>query len=314
MNRIKSFEQFINEANGDSDLHKVYLCVDPKSGQRWLTNKGFAGSKFFIQINLENYKDLEINPAFPVLNYNSGVTEKLLEEGLIKDENIYNHPKYIKQSGSKEKFHKILEGDDSVPETKYTKEDALKMGFPMIAKPKEGHSGIGIQIFKDEESFNKADHSKFDVYSQYIDKKSEHRMFLFKGEPWFWMEREALNDKAKSGDGDGDEQMMFKYIKHPIENLPDNLKETAVRLSSKFDLPYICFDLMEDKDGKVYVIESNSQPGVPYNSTVEAYKLVFKDFYGREVQEKDMKKLEEYSDYLNNRTLELDPERFEIKK
>lgn len=313
MQALKTFEQFILEKIETSDLKKVYLTVDPKSGQRWLTNKGFAGSKFFIQLNFENYKDIEINPEFPVLNYNLKVTQKLLDEGLIKSENIYNHPKYITQSGSKEEFHKILEGDDAVPATAYSKDDALKIGFPLIAKPKGGHSGIGIQIFQNKEEFEGADHSKLDLYSQYIDKKSEHRLFNFKGTPWFWMEREPMNDKAKTGKGKSDEQMDFRYLKRPIQNLPTKFKELAERLSAKFDLPYLCFDMMEDKDGKLYVIESNAQPGVPYDSTVEAYKMVFKDFYGRDMNPSSLKKMDEFAQFLNDRTLKLDPDRFEIK-
>ena len=109
-----------------------------------------------------------------------------------------HHPKYIKQSGSKSEFHKIVDGDENIPQTCHTKEEALEIGFPLIAKPADGHSGLGIQVFKDKKSFDSADHSKLDVYSEYIDKKSEHRLFNFKGTPFFWMEREPLNDKAKS--------------------------------------------------------------------------------------------------------------------
>ena len=75
---------------------------------------------------------------------------KLLKEGLIKDENVYNHPKYIKQSGSKAEFHKIVDGDENIPQTCHSKEEALKIGFPLIAKPADGHSGpppeeVGVQ-------------------------------------------------------------------------------------------------------------------------------------------------------------------------
>ena len=81
MKRIMLFEEFLNEAKDPQDLHKIYLCINPESGHRWWSYKDFAGSKFFTQVTLENYKDIDINPEYPVLNYNSEVCKKLLEEG-----------------------------------------------------------------------------------------------------------------------------------------------------------------------------------------------------------------------------------------
>ena len=314
MERIKLFEEFLNEAKEQQDLFKAYLCIDPGSGHRWWSYKDFAGSKFFVQLTLENYKDIDIDPELPVLNYNSKVCKTLLDEGLIKDENVYNHPKYIKQSGSKSEFHKIVDGDENIPQTCHTKEEALEIGFPLIAKPADGHSGLGIQVFKDKKSFDSADHSKLDVYSEYINKKSEHRLFNFKGTPFFWMEREPMNDKAKSGDGDGEEEMKFKYIKRDVSTIPQKFHDLVEKFCKKFsDLPYLCFDIMEDQDGKLYIIESNSQPGVPYDSTIETYKQIFNDFFKRDLDKQTLTELEKLAKFMNAKTLELDPERFEIK-
>jgi hypothetical protein len=71
---------------------------------------------------------------------------------------------------------------------------------------------------------------------------------------------------------------------------------------------------MEDQEGKLYIIESNSQPGVPYDSTVQIYRQVFKDFYGREVNKDTDKVLTKLSNDLDRKTIELDSERFEIKE
>lgn len=305
--------QLESKDNDFKDLHKVYLAINPDSGHRWWSYKDFAGDNFFTQVTLDNYKKLDINPDYPLLTYNSAVTKKLLDEGLIKKENVYNLPENIKQSGSKAQFHKIVEGDENIPKTVHTQKAALTIGFPLIAKPAEGHSGLGIQIFKDKESFDKADHSKFDVYSEYIDKDAEHRLITFKGKPFFWMERIPMNDKAKTGDGDSKEQMMFKYIKKDPNKLPEKFLTLVEKFGNKFkDLPYICFDIMEDKKGKLFIIESNSQPGVPFDSTVQAYRQIFTDFYGRDIEPTSDKELTRLSEYMCNKTLELDPKRFEI--
>jgi hypothetical protein len=315
MKRIKLFEQFITERNESEDLYKIYLAIDPESGHRWWSYKDFAGDNFFIQVTLDNYKELDINSKSPVLTYNSKVTQRLLDDGIIKKENVYNLPENIKQSGSKSEFHKIVDGNEHIPKTCDNTKDAIKeIGFPMIAKPAEGHSGIGIVVMKDQKEWDAADHDNLDVYSQYIDKKSEHRLITFKGTPFFWMEREPLNDKAKSGNGKHDEEMAFKYIKKDITKIPQKFNTLIKGFGKIFsDLPYICFDVMEDQAGKLYIIESNSQPGVPFDSTVQIYREIFKDFYGREVDTKANKELQRLGDYMIKRTLEIDVDRFEVE-
>jgi hypothetical protein len=314
MKRIKLFEQFIAEQDNFPSLHKIYLAINPSSGHRWWSYKDFAGDNFFIQVTLENYKNLNINPEFPLLTYNAEITQKLIDEGLIKKENIYNLPEFIKQSGSKSEFHKMVKGDDNIPKTAHDVKEALKIGFPLIGKPSKGHSGIGIQIFKDQSEWDAADHTKLDIYSEYIDKATEHRLFVFKGKPFFWMEREPMNDKAKSGKGKKDEQMDFKYIKMDINKIPEKFNILVSRFGKIFsDLPYICFDIMEDKTGKLYIIESNSQPGVPYDSTIQIYRTLYSDFYGTDIDKKSDIELLRLSYYMNNKTLDLDKDRFEIK-
>ncbi len=304
---LLSFADFVNEQSfTDNDLFKIYLAIDPETWSHWSWTKEFAGDKMFVQITPDNYKDITINKNFPVLSYNKSMIEILLKKKLIKIENIYNLPEHMYKS-SKAEFHKIVSGDENVPETAYTQEEAIKIGLPIIAKPKDMHSGLGIQIFKTEEEFNNADHSKFDVYSKYIDKKSEHRLYNFKGEPFFWTEREPINDKAKTGDGEADGKMKFRYIRRDIDKLPEKFKVVVKKFCKMFsELPYICFDIMVDKDDKIYVIESNLQPGVQFDVTVQAYRVIFKDFYGRDVDEQTDKKLEEISEFLNKETLKYD--------
>jgi hypothetical protein len=137
---------------------------------------------------------------------------------------------------------------------------------------------------------------------------------VFKGKPFFWMEREPMNDKAKSGKGKKDEQMDFKYIKMDINKIPEKFNILVSRFGKIFsDLPYICFDIMEDKTGKLYIIESNSQPGVPYDSTIQIYRTLYSDFYGTDIDKKSDIELLRLSYYMNNKTLDLDKDRFEIK-
>ena len=300
----------------EDGLGKVYLALREDSGQRWWTYKGFAGDKFFTQVHENNMHDIDINPDYPVLTYHSDTVNKLIKAGKIKKENVYNHPDHISKSGSKEEFHKLVGEDENIPKTVYSKNDALEqLEFPIIAKPAEGHSGKGIQIINKPDLMEDVDEKIFDTFSEYIDKEEEHRFINFKGKPIFWMERTPLNEKAKTGKGSAKSEMEFGYAKRSLSDLPEDYRKVLERFCKIYeDLPYMCFDVMKGKNGKVYIIESNAQPGVPFDSTVEAYKHIYEDFYKKPLNKESLTKLEEYANTMIEKTLEKDGgKRFSIK-
>ena len=310
-------EDLLKESVDTEDgLGKVYLALREDSGQRWWTYKGFAGDKFFTQVHENNMNDIDINPDYPVLTYHSDTVNKLIKAGKIKKENVYNHPDHISKSGSKEEFHKLVGEDKNIPKTVYSKNDALEqLEFPIIAKPAEGHSGKGIQIINKPDLMEDVDEKIFDTFSEYIDKKEEHRFINFKGKPIFWMERTPLNEKAKTGKGSAKSEMEFGYAKRSLDDLPEDYRKVLERFCKIYeDLPYMCFDVMKGKNEKVYIIESNSQPGVPFDSTVEAYKHIYEDFYKKPLDKESLTKLEEYANAMIEKTLKKDGgKRFSIK-
>ena len=310
-------EDLLKESVDTEDgLGKVYLALREDSGQRWWTYKGFAGNKFFTQVHENNMNDIDINPDYPVLTYHSDTVNKLIKAGKIKKENVYNHPDHISKSGSKEEFHKLVGEDENIPKTVYSKNDALEqLEFPIIAKPAEGHSGKGIQIINKPDLMEDVDEKIFDTFSEYIDKEEEHRFINFKGKPIFWMERTPLNEKAKTGKGSAKSEMEFGYAKRSLSDLPEDYRKVLERFCKIYeDLPYMCFDVMKGKNGKVYIIESNAQPGVPFDSTVEAYKHIYEDFYKKPLNKESLTKLEEYANTMIEKTLKKDGgKRFSIK-
>jgi hypothetical protein len=312
-----TYEERLAEAKVDStnfdDLYKIYVTIDGPD-QKWWNHKDLVNNSIYQWITPDNYKTIDIDKTLPVLTYNKTLSKNLLDEGRIKKENLYNLPEFYPIVGSKEEFHKRVNDNDNIPKTVSTQKAALTIGFPLIAKPSEGHSGLGIQVFKDQDSFDKADHSKFNVYSEYIDKNSEHRVMLFKGTPFFWMERNPVNDKAKLGSGSTEDRMMFKYIKRDVNKLPKNFSDIVSKFAKIFsELPFVCFDVMEDKNGKIYVIEGNSHPGMPFNAPNELYKLIFKDFYKKNLSKESIVKIDKLSKRMDEVTTSDKSKNFEIK-
>jgi len=313
MKAILNFSEFLAERLDEQypSLKKAYLCTARSSGQKWWSYKGFAGNKFFIQVTENNIDKIDLNPDYPVLNYQSELVEKLLADKRIKSENVYNHPDVIKLSGSKAEFHRFVGQHSNVPKTVLSKKAAEGLKFPVIAKPASRHSGLGIQVFKTLGELKEADESKFDTYSEFVDKAEEHRFFAFRGKPIFWMERNASNEKARSGAGKRGEQMAFDYARHEPEDIPADYAKVLTEFCEKYKkFPFICFDMMKDKSGKVFIIESNAQPGVPFDSTVKMYEALYEDFYGEPVDSASKAKLDEYAASMIEMTIDKDPERF----
>ena len=75
---------------------------------------------------------------------------------------------------------------------------------------------------------------------------------------------------------------------------------------------------MKERVGKVFVNETNAMPGVPFDSTAETYRILFKDFYGRNVDDSAEKELQRCSKIMLQKTLsgyrDSDSGRFAVEK
>ena len=312
-------EDLLKESiDSKGSLNKIYIAQPDAWGDHNQSNvfgKPSVKKNFINLINKENVNDLNINKDYPIINYNNELTKKLLKENRIKSENIYSHPDFIELT-NKDNFHKLTKDADYVPLTVYNKKDALeKLNFPIIAKPALGHSGAGIKIIKSKDQIKDLNEKNFDTFSNYIDKSEEIRFFTLNGKPIFWMERTPLNSKAKNGDGSAEEEMEFGYSKKDIKEVPKEYLNIISELSKTYSkLPYMCFDMMKDKDNKVYVIEPNIFPGTPFDSLVEIYKNIYEDFYNKPIDNNSMNTLDKCAKDLINLTLKKDGgKRFSIK-
>ena len=81
--KLKTYQQFLNEAQETSDLNKIYLVYNPDLGHRFWTYKDFAADKYFIRLTPDNYKKVDIDKSMPVLTYHSDTVQMLIDKELI---------------------------------------------------------------------------------------------------------------------------------------------------------------------------------------------------------------------------------------
>jgi hypothetical protein len=310
--KLKTFEQFIFESDlkEQNDFNKIYIALDDDDLQGDdFSYKKFCSSNFFVPLTKST---TEINVDMPILNYSNDTINHFWDK--IKRDNIYNLPKYSEEVSKKERFHQIVGQHENVPLSVFTRDHALKyLNFPVIAKPSDNHSGLGIQVFKKAEELQDSGED-FAVYSEFVDKKEEHRFMIFCGQLMAWMQRKPINKKAQTGEGDKDSEMDFAYEYKTTDQLPSEYVTVVKKFVELFpDLPYMTLDVMKGKDDKVYVIEINSKAGMPFDITVKLYKNIFEDFYGRKIEPESEKNLEMISTELKQKTLEKEKGKFTIK-
>lgn len=302
---LKTFEQFIVEKSNNDYLKKVnfILAGEKIEGLTGKNNKRIYGKINDICLDklFNSYyakgdygKDLDVNPKLPLIYYGGNSKEGLnfLEKYKISEDVMYNLPEPMKVSGNKSDFYKMFSDSDFICKTVYKREDAKDLQFPIIAKPDDGHSGIGIEIFDNYEDLEKSK-GDFANYSEAKDLDREFRVLLMNEKPVLVHERVSAGEN-EIRDKDSDEQTEFTYVDQDMSKLDfmDKVSEICKTVREKLKLGLWSIDLMVDKSGDCWVAEINSASGMAADKMARVYVMVYEDFYGEKLPQ-------EFKTYLN---------------
>lgn len=307
MMKYLSFQEFVNEAKKQPTKKIQFLKVDPvhattdNKDMKRLTEE--ARDRFFEVILIGDKKIPEImekmDDSLPLLVYagsKSEDVEKMVMEIYEKSpKRVYNLPENMKKTGSKVEFHKIFDKENYIPKTVFKIDETEKLKYPIIAKPAEGHSGLGIEKFDSLKEL-KASKNKFDLYSEFVDFDREFRMLCVKDKPILVYERQLIESENKSIETkEADEKVAFVYIDQDMSKLKfmDELNSIVEDFMKKVPLGVYSLDFFTEKSGGIKIIEANSCSGLGANSLVYVYEEMFEDFYGSKVSGDDAKFINE---------------------
>jgi len=319
---MKNYKQFLFEAKNNKvtwiKLEPVKSAVESKKLKELITT---ALDNFFNLIYLSNKTESTIDKETPILVYfgtNKDGIEYLKDQG-IEQSDIYNRTVEVAKSSRKDDWHDLLGDKDWLPKTVTDKSKIKDLTFPIIAKPSQGHSGLGIMKFDTLEDclkeLDKKD-NKLDTFSECIkDIDSEYRFVFVKGNLFLVHERIPIESNNKTIDTKKpDESLSFLYVEQDLSNDKFNydISKIVDEFRKHIDLDFYALDVMQDKSGKYWVLESNSGIGMGGNTMSRAYEAIYKDFYNTDIPS-DKKELVEQicSDYYNE-ILKMFPK--EVKK
>lgn len=254
-----------------------------------------------------------LNLDAPILYYGGTQPQSLkyLEQFVPDIKGMYNQPTDLTE---KVKFAKLFGDKEYLPTSAYTLKEAEKLNFPVVAKPKKGLSGIGIQKFDTIEELKKAK-GEFDIFSEYIDHVREYRAFFCKDRMILLDERVISETDPVSIDTKSkDEKMNFVYVHQDETKVPwmSKLLEIANELNSALKLGLYSVDFFLTEDDEIKVIEVNSGSGMGSEKLCLAYTAIYEDFYGEPVPVKVKKFMKKICDEFTRITWDLNPK--EIKK
>jgi len=261
-------------------------------------------SKFHENVwnKISSKKDIAEANSFgtdvPVVYYggNNKYALKFLEESNIMKENMYNKPSEMLVSGDKKEFHELFKEHKFMPKTVFTEEDALtKLNFPIIAKPLDGHSGIGIEKFDDPQKL-KESKDKFDMYSEFIKHKQEFRVSMLKDSVIIIDERiPKIGEKSTVEKKDKDEELKFVYVKQDLQKVTWMNEALFISkiIHNKLPLDVWSLDVVVTEDNELFVLEANSASGLGAIKSASYYMHIYEDFYGKILPLWYVKKLQE---------------------
>ena len=293
---LKTFEQFIFEKSNEDYLKKVNFIL---AGEKIISLTGGNNIKLYGDINVNCFeklfntyyakgdygKDLDVNPTLPLIYYGGNTPGGLdfIKKYKIPEDNMYNTPPPMKVSGNKSDFYKMFSDSNFICKTVYKREDAKDLQFPVIAKPDDGHSGVGIKIFDNYEDLEKSK-GDFANYSEAKDIDREFRVLLINETPILVHERISMGENEIKNK-DTDERTNFTYVDQDMRKLEfmDRSNEICKTIREKLKLGLWSLDIMIDKDGDCWVAEINSASGMAPDKMARVYVAVYEDFYGEKL-------------------------------
>lgn len=203
-----------------------------------------------------------------------------LSDQALACERILNKPEAVRNASNKLKAFELLqEHDVSIPPYYTDKEDAIAaldgQGCLVARTILNGHSGAGIVIVDSPDNLVDAP-----LYTQYIPKKYEYRLHVFLGEV-VDVQRKARNKEIPDDQVDWkvrNHANGFIFMREGVE-VGEEAKKEAINAVVALGLDFGAVDIIyNEKQGKYYVLEVNTAPGLT-GATLDGYTKRIKEVF-----------------------------------
>jgi hypothetical protein len=197
----------------------------------------------------------------------------------LGDTKIVNNPKAVAIASDKLKFFNKMQGHVSIPEFTTDKSVAREWSktCKVVARTVlNGHSGKGVYILSDEETFNDFNHATVKVYVKYIPKKDEYRIHVGSGKVND-MQRKAIHPDMNATQVNHQVRTHhngYIFVRNDV-NPPQMVLDEAIKAVEICGLDFGAVDVIfNNYRDKAFVLEVNTAPGLE-GTTLETYSNYF---------------------------------------
>lgn len=307
MEYIHTFESFLNETAKYSSSHlfsnfskkvawvmsstDIYATSGYTNAREKKYNVAAKTGLYLNYATVEDYDkiDVIVPSNVPILYYGGSKdpeSEDFLKNKKINVENLYNKRNVLGLSGDKAKFAEAFGKYDWLPKTVLTKKEAVAgaVGFPVIAKIKDGHSGKGIEKFDTAKKLEKSK-EPFDLFCQFIDFQHEYRVLFCRDKIVTINERiPTIEDNSSIRTKKAADKISFTYVYQDQNKVPKTFITQVLSIckdiKTQLDLDVWSLDIVVDKKGKLWIMETSAATGLGSVKMAELYKAIYEDFYG----------------------------------
>ena len=313
---VKNFSGFLNEAYSDLLINnyakKVAWVLQISDITSTAGNKIDQRERMYNEVareTLYNYystkeqyddEDVIVPLGMPILYYGGGSdreSEMFLKNKAIDSRYMYNQRELLLLSGDKTKFAHLFSSFNWLPKTVFSKEEAVAgaVGFPVIAKVKDGHSGIGIEKFDSAKELEKSK-TQFDLFCQFIDFQREYRVGFCRDQIIFINERvPRVKDNLSIRTKKAEDNISFAYVYQELPKVDPNfiseVKGICQNIKTKLDLDLWSLDVVVDQKGKLWVMETSAATGLGSTKMCEVYRAIYEDFYREPLPDKFLEEI-----------------------
>ena len=284
------------------DIYDKYCIIVPLNDEG--TDYNFIHDVIKNNTNRRN----KIDFSKPIMNMSS--IDSFISTD--KNANIFNKVSEFKLSDSKKLFMETFKDSKFIPKTVYSLNDIEDLKLPIIAKPDNGNSALGIEMFKTYDEARKSN-LKFDLWSEAKELSKEFRAYVIDDKIIAMTERVTNQENDKSvGKKKASEKIDLIYIDLDLSKFKylKTVEDIKNEIGKKTKLDFYVIDLMIDTDDNFWVPEINGAPGITPGTFYEVYKAWIKFTYGNDIAKEDDVELSKIRDEYIKKISETYPKEY----
>ena len=134
--------------------------------------------------------------------------------------------------------------------------------FPLLARKESGHGGTDIMPVFQAEEIPWRIAAGWDWFSQYVPVDTEYRVWVFQGKILDVYEKVMKRPTEYAYVAGRNFRQGFEFQVKDINKVPETVLMAGDAAVSALGFDFGAVDLLHGKDGRVYVLEVNTAPGV----------------------------------------------------